>query len=227
MNVIEISNLTKIYNPKDIAVTAVNKVDLRIEQGEFTAIVGASGSGKTTLLNLIGGIDSPTEGDIRINNELISEKTETEMTLFRRNNIGFVFQNYNLLPVLTALENVEFIMELQGKSPTERRERAEKLLIQIGLGDKLNVRPNKLSGGQQQRVAIARALAHKPKFVIADEPTANLDSQSTADLLNIMLELNQQEGITFLFSTHDQRVVEKARRVIVFEDGKIKSDTKK
>jgi putative ABC transport system ATP-binding protein len=227
MNVIETYNLGRVYNSNELEIRAVNQVDLKVEKGEFTAIVGASGSGKTTLLNLIGGIDRPNEGEILINGEKISAMTESQLTTFRRNNIGFIFQSYNLLPVLTTIENVEFIMELQGKSPSERRARAENLLTKIGLGDKLEVRPNKLSGGQQQRVAVARALAHNPQFVIADEPTANLDSKSTADLLDLMLELNEQENITFLFSTHDQRVVDKARRVIVFEDGKIKSDTKK
>ena len=227
MNVIEIKNLRKIYNEKTVPVNAVNDVCLSFKAKEFTAIVGASCSGKTTLLNLIGGIDTPTSGNVFINGKNVSELSENKMTQFRRDNIGFVFQQYNLLPVLTAKENVEFIMELQKKPKEEREKRVTVLLTEIGLADKINERPAKLSGGQQQRVAVARALAHKPTFVIADEPTANLDSKSTADLLNIMEELNQKEGTTFIFSTHDQRVVDRAKRVIVFEDGKVISDTSK
>ena len=223
-NIIELKKVSKIYNPKTIAITAVNNVNLSFSKGEFTAIVGASGSGKTTLLNMIGGIDPPSQGEVWVDGTDISAMKERDLTLFRRNNIGFVFQQYNLLPVYTALENVEFIMELQGKPKIDRQQRATELLTEIGLGDKLNVRPSKLSGGQQQRVAVARALAHRPKFVIADEPTANLDSKSTSDLLKIMQGLNEKEGVTFIFSTHDQRVVEKAKRVIVFEDGVVKSD---
>lgn len=226
-NVIELKNLRKTYNEKTVPVNAVNDVSLSFQSKEFTVIVGASGSGKTTLLNLIGGIDTPTSGNVFINGNNVSQLSEKEMTRFRRDNIGFVFQQYNLLPVLTAKENVEFVMEMQQKPKEEREKRVTELLTEIGLADKINERPAKLSGGQQQRVAVARALAHKPSFVIADEPTANLDSKSTADLLNIMEELNQKEGITFIFSTHDQRVVDKAKRVIVFEDGKVVSDTTK
>lgn len=224
MEIIEIKNLSKTYNPKTIPVHAVNQVNLTFKEGEFTAIVGASGSGKTTLLNMIGGIDNPSEGEVWIASNNLADMSETQKTKFRRDHIGFVFQSYNLLPVLTAMENVEFIMEMQGRPAKERHSRSKELLTSIGLGDRLHSRPGKLSGGQQQRVAVARALAHKPKFVIADEPTANLDSKSTADLLDIMVKLNGQEGITFIFSTHDQRVVERAGRVIVFEDGSVKED---
>ena len=225
--VIELKKLKKVYNEKTVPVKAVNDVSLSFCQQEFTAIVGASGSGKTTLLNLIGGIDDPTSGDVYINGENVSQLSDAKKTAFRRDNIGFVFQQYNLLPVLTASENVSFIMEMQKRPKVEIEKRVSELLASVGLADKLNERPSKLSGGQQQRVAVARALAHKPTFVIADEPTANLDSKSTADLLAIMEELNQTEGTTFIFSTHDQRVVDKARRVIVFEDGKVVSDTTK
>ena len=225
MPVIALKNVTKVYNPQGIAVTAVNDVSLTFDAGEFTTIVGASGSGKTTLLNMIGGIDQPTRGEVIVQNERIHTLSETKLTAFRRNNIGFIFQQYNLLPVLTAQENVEFILEMQGRPKAERVQRARALLTSIGLGDKLHQRPAQLSGGQQQRVAVARALAHQPAFVIADEPTANLDSQSTADLLEMMQELNRREGTTFIFSTHDQRVVERAKRVIVFEDGEVKEDT--
>uniref|UniRef100_UPI0040496941 ABC transporter ATP-binding protein n=1 Tax=Gelidibacter sp. TaxID=2018083 RepID=UPI0040496941 len=179
------------------------------------------------MLNLIGGIDTPTSGNVFIKGENVSQLSDKAMTQFRRDNIGFVFQQYNLLPVLTAKENVEFVMEMQNRPKQEREQRVTELLAAIGLADKINERPGKLSGGQQQRVAVARALAHKPSFVIADEPTANLDSKSTEDLLNIMQELNEKEGITFIFSTHDQRVVDKAKRVIVFADGKVISDTSK
>jgi putative ABC transport system ATP-binding protein len=227
MNVIELKSLRKIYNEKTVPVNAVNDVSISFQAKEFTAIVGASGSGKTTLLNLIGGIDNPTSGNVFINGKNVTELSDKEMTKFRRDNIGFVFQQYNLLPVLTAKENVEFVMEMQNQPKAEREKRVMELLTAIGLADKLNERPNKLSGGQQQRVAVARALAHKPSFVIADEPTANLDSKSTKELLNIMQELNEKEGITFIFSTHDQRVVDKAKRVIVFEDGNVISDTTK
>jgi len=205
-------------------VLAVNNVDLSINEGEFTAIVGPSGSGKTTLLNMIGGLDNITQGSVEISGTDISTLTENQLIDFRLQNIGFVFQAYNLIPVLTAKENVEFIMLLQGISEKERKQRSEELLRDVGLADKLNVRPNQLSGGQQQRVAVARALASKPSFILADEPTANLDSSSTANLLDMMAEMNEKEKVTFLFSTHDQRVIERAKRIITIEDGKIISD---
>jgi putative ABC transport system ATP-binding protein len=227
MNIIEINNLHKIYNSDSVSVHAVNGIDLLFEEGEFTAIVGPSGSGKTTLLNIIGGLDNATEGSVTIDNIKINELSARKLTDFRMKNIGFVFQAYNLIPVLTAKENVEFIMQLQGKSKSNREKRTSDLLKAVGLGEMMNRRPSKLSGGQQQRVAVARALASKPKFVLADEPTANLDSKSTENLLNIMEELNKQEKITFIFSTHDQRVVNKARRIITIEDGEIISDITK
>ncbi len=205
-------------------VLAVNNVDISIKQGEFTAIVGPSGSGKTTLLNMIGGLDNITQGSVEISGTDISSLSENELIDFRLQNIGFVFQAYNLIPVLTAKENVEFIMLLQGVSEKERQLRSEALLKEVGLEDKLDVRPNQLSGGQQQRVAVARALASKPRFILADEPTANLDSSSTTNLLNIMAEMNEKENVTFLFSTHDQRVIDRAKRIITIEDGKIISD---
>lgn len=224
MEIIKTTQLSKTYKNNHLEVQAVKSVDLSIQQGEFTAIVGPSGSGKTTLLNMIGGLDSISEGSVEIGGVNINSMNENELIDFRLNNIGFVFQAYNLIPVLTAKENVEFIMLLQGVEENERVKRSEKLLSQVGLADKINVRPNQLSGGQQQRVAVARALASKPRFILADEPTANLDSQSTSKLLGIMSEMNKKENITFLFSTHDQRVIEKARRVITIEDGKILSD---
>ncbi len=224
MEIIKTTQLSKTYKNNHLEVQAVKSVDLSIQQGEFSAIVGPSGSGKTTLLNMIGGLDSISEGSVEIGGVNINSMNENELIDFRLNNIGFVFQAYNLIPVLTAKENVEFIMLLQGVEEKERVKRSEKLLSQVGLADKINVRPNQLSGGQQQRVAVARALASKPRFILADEPTANLDSQSTSKLLEIMSEMNKKENITFLFSTHDQRVIEKARRVITIEDGKILSD---
>lgn len=227
MKVIEIKNLHKTYEDSEVKVHAVQGVDLEIEQGEFTAIVGPSGCGKTTFLNMVGGLDKPSSGTIRIGETNLENLKPSELINFRLNNIGFVFQAYNLIPVLTAKENVEFIMELQGRTKKERDERAVGLLTEVGLGDRIDSRPSKLSGGQQQRVAVARALASKPKFVLADEPTANLDSKSTEMLLDIMEKLNREENITFIFSTHDKRVVNKARRVVTLEDGTILSDERK
>lgn len=226
MDIIKTKQLTKIYNDNGVKVLAVNNVDICIKQGEFTAIVGPSGSGKTTLLNMIGGLDNITQGSVEISGTNISSLSENELIDFRLQNIGFVFQAYNLIPVLTAKENVAFIMLLQGISEKERQLRSQALLKEVGLEDKLDVRPNQLSGGQQQRVAVARALASKPSFILADEPTANLDSSSTTNLLNIMAEMNEKENVTFLFSTHDQRVIDRAKRIITIEDGKIISDEK-
>jgi putative ABC transport system ATP-binding protein len=216
--------LSKVYNPDQVPVHALNGVDMTIEKGEFTAIVGPSGSGKTTLLNIIGGLDEPTEGKAFIRDTDISTLSDRELINFRLNHIGFVFQSFNLIPVLTALENVSFIMQMQGRPAKECRDKSIALLEEVGLEDKIHKRPSELSGGQQQRVAVARALASKPDFVLADEPTANLDSVSTAELLDMMAELNEVENMTFIFSTHDQRVIDRARRVITLVDGKIDSD---
>ena len=224
MGIIEVKNLHKVYQDTKVPVKAVNGIDLSFEEGEFTAVVGPSGSGKTTFLNLIGGLDTPTEGEIRINGENISKLKSRKLIDFRLQNIGFVFQSYNLIPVLTAIENVAFIMELQGKSKAERNKLAKELLEAVGIGDKINNRPGDLSGGQQQRVSVARALASEPRFILADEPTANLDSKSTNDLLDIMQKMNEESKITFIFSTHDQRVMDKARRIITIDDGKVTSD---
>jgi putative ABC transport system ATP-binding protein len=227
MEVIKVKNLEKIYNDSEVKVYALRGIDLTIQQGEFTAIVGPSGSGKTTFLNMLGGLDKPSHGEIEIANTNLMNLKPSEIIDFRLNNIGFVFQAYNLIPVLTARENVEFIMQLQGVSKRERAKRATELLDAVGLGDRLDSRPSRLSGGQQQRVAVARALASKPQFILADEPTANLDSTTTENLLDIMEHLNKEEKMTFVFSTHDARVVKKAHRVITIEDGKIKSDERK
>jgi len=227
MKIVELKNLVKIYDDSEVKVKAVDNLNLSFEEGEFAAIVGPSGSGKTTLLNLIGGLDTPTEGEIVVDGIDIGDLSSSEIINFRLQNIGFVFQAYNLIPVLTAKENVEFIMELQGKKRKERSDRSMELLSAVGLKERVNSRPSRLSGGQQQRVAVARALASKPKFVLADEPTANLDSKSTETLLDIMEQLNKEEKITFIFSTHDQRVVKKAHRIITVEDGHVVSDEKR
>ncbi|QTY26415.1 ABC transporter ATP-binding protein [Flavobacterium sp. CS20] len=228
MNVIKTENLMKVYNEgKGNEVKALNGVSLDVEKGEFTAIVGPSGSGKSTLLNIIGGLDKPNSGEVLVDKTDIIGMKENELINFRLQNIGFVFQAYNLIPVLNAKENVGFIMLLQHKSKEEIDNRVESLLKSVGLESQASKRPNEMSGGQQQRIAVARALASKPKFVLADEPTANLDSKSTSDLLDIMEQLNEKEGITFVFSTHDQRVIDRAHRIITLEDGKIINDTTK
>ena len=224
MKVIEIKDVYKIYKETEIEVHAVNGVTLDFEEGEFAAIVGPSGSGKTTLLNLLGGLDLPTSGQILVDGTDLSKLKSSALIDFRMKNIGFVFQSYNLIPVLTAKENVEFIMSLQKWSKQNREERTYELLKSVGMAERANSRPAKLSGGQQQRIAVARALASRPKFVLADEPTANLDSKSASTLLEIMEKLNHEEKITFIFSTHDPRVVKMARRVITLEDGKVISD---
>jgi len=224
MKILEIKNVSKIYNESEVQVNAVNHVTLDFQEAEFAAIVGPSGSGKTTLLNLIGGLDNPTSGEIIIDGTNLAKLKSSDLIDFRMRNIGFVFQAYNLIPVLTAKENVEFIMNLQKWSRKERDERTYELLKAVGLFERANSRPTKMSGGQQQRIAVARALASRPKFVLADEPTANLDSKSAATLLEIMEKLNHEEKITFIFSTHDARVVKMAHRVITLEDGQVVSD---
>jgi putative ABC transport system ATP-binding protein len=224
MPVIDAQNVFKTYEG-EVPVHAVNGVSLQIAKGEFTAVIGPSGCGKTTLLNMIGGLDTVTSGQISIGGTRIDSMSERELTDFRLRRIGFVFQAYNLIPVLTARENVEFIMELQGVAPSDREARSRELLTAVGIADRADSRPSKMSGGQQQRVAVARALASSPEFVLADEPTANLDSQATHDLLDMMLEMNQAKGVTFVFATHDQRVIDRARRVVTLDDGKVVHDT--
>ena len=224
--VIEVSGLHKVYEGA-VPVKAVNGIDLTITEGEFTALKGPSGCGKTTLLNLLGGLDQPTSGSILIDGTDITALSDNELIDFRLHNIGFVFQAYNLIPVLSATENVSFIMLLQDRPKEERLARAEQLLKAVGLEGKEDKRPGQICGGQQQRVAVARALASKPKFVLADEPTANLDSESTSKLLDIMEQLNAQENMTFVFATHDDRVIAKAKRVVSISDGKVISDTAK
>jgi putative ABC transport system ATP-binding protein len=199
-------------------------VDLNIGEGEFTALAGPSGSGKTTLLNIIGCLDAPTAGTVWIDEDEVTALSKQEAADYRLEHVGFVFQAYNLIPVLTAYENAEFVMMLQGISQSKRREEVEGLLERVGLGGMLDRKPPELSGGQQQRVAVVRALVAHPRIVLADEPTANLDSETSADLLDLMLELNQELGITFLFSSHDELVLERARRVVQLRSGQIDSD---
>ncbi|MCB0374687.1 MAG: ABC transporter ATP-binding protein [Sinomicrobium sp.] len=222
--IIDAHNISKTYNKKIVPVKALQEVHVHIEEGEFVALVGPSGSGKSTLLNMIGGLDEPTSGTVIVDGVEITKLPENKLIDFRLHNIGFVFQSFNLIPVLTAKENVGFVLQLQNTPKKEREERVTELLHQVGLSDKVNSKPGELSGGQQQRVAVARALASKPKIVLADEPTANLDSKAAANLMDIMARLNKEEKITFLFSTHDQRVIKKARRVITLVDGKVASD---
>ena len=223
--VIDAHDISKTYTEGPVSVHAVQHVHLHIERGEFVALVGPSGSGKTTLLNMIGGLDAPTAGKVYVNGIDMGALSPNALIDFRLHNIGFVFQAFNLIPVLTARENIEFIMLLQGLPVAEREARTRQLLEQIGLTDKAHARPGELSGGQQQRVAVARALASRPQFVLADEPTANLDSVAAGNLLDIMERLNQQEEMTFVFSTHDARVIQRARRVVTLVDGQIANDT--
>ncbi len=224
MSIIELQGASKIYRQGEVEVRALDDVDLTIEKGEFSTLCGPSGSGKTTLLNLIGALDVPTSGEIKIENQALSELNKTALSHLRRDRIGFVFQSYNLVPVLSAYENAEFVLVLQGVKESERRERIMSLLNEVGLGELAHRRPTELSGGQQQRVAIVRAIASHPAIVLADEPTANLDTKTASDLLDMMQELNVNHHITFLFSTHDQRVMDRARRVIRLVDGQIESD---
>lgn len=226
MKVVEINDVHKTYHDTEVEVRAVSGVTLSFEKGDFAVVVGPSGSGKTTLLNLIGGLDQPTAGEIIVAGHRLSELKPSELIDFRMEHVGFVFQSYNLIPVLTAAENVGFIMSLQ-KWPREKRiARTGELLDAVGLSDRHHSRPSQLSGGQQQRVAVARALAPRPEFILADEPTANLDSKSAETLLDIMEKLNREEEMTFIFSTHDVRVMKRARRVITLEDGKVVSDVR-
>jgi putative ABC transport system ATP-binding protein len=221
---IQVKNLSKIYKQGELEVKAVNNISMKVYDGEFTAVVGPSGSGKTTLLNCMGGLDSCTSGGVIVDGESISSYSSNQIIKFRLNNIGFVFQSYNLIPVLSAKENIEMVMLMLGYKEEERTKRSIELLEKVEMLDMSDRRPNQMSGGQQQRVAVARALASKPKFILADEPTANLDSKSTANLIDIMSRLNREENITFIFSTHDQRVIDRARRVVTLVDGKIIND---
>jgi putative ABC transport system ATP-binding protein len=222
--VVRTEGITREYSDNGVPVKALRGIDICIETGEFTAIVGPSGSGKTTFLNAISGLDLVDSGNVWLNGRLISDMTGRELSDFRRDNIGFIFQAYNLIPVLTVEENIEYIMLLQGVAKQERHDRVVKILQQVGLKGMEDRRPTQLSGGQQQRVAIARAMVSRPALILADEPTANLDSKTSEDLVNMMRDLNSKSGITFIFSTHDNRVMEKARRLVVLRDGIVDSD---
>jgi putative ABC transport system ATP-binding protein len=224
MNIVECRDVRKIYRQGKVEVHALRGVDLSIEEGGFLALAGPSGSGKTTLLNIIGGLDYADAGSISVNGNQIDRMNQTELANLRLHNIGFVFQAYNLIPVLSALENVEFVMLLQGVSPTERRSRATAILDDVGLEGLYHRRPAELSGGQQQRVAVARAIVSNPSIVLADEPTANLDSKSGEGLLEMMREMNEKKGVTFIFSTHDKMVMDFARRLVQIRDGLVAED---
>ncbi|MDH3342102.1 MAG: ABC transporter ATP-binding protein [Gammaproteobacteria bacterium] len=224
MALLTLQGISKCYQQGELQVNALTDINLQVEEGEFAALVGPSGSGKTTLLNIIGGLDTPTQGQTLLNNMDITGMKEAELSNFRLFQLGFIFQAYNLVPVLSALENVELVMVLQGRTVEEKRERAEHYLQLVGLQDVMHRRPSALSGGQQQRVAVARALAAGPRLVLADEPTANLDSENATALLDIMHRLSHEEKTTFIFSTHDPRVMERAERIITLHDGKIVSD---
>jgi putative ABC transport system ATP-binding protein len=223
--IIRTEKLKKVFQENGLAVNALRGIDLAIKKGEFIVIAGPSGSGKTTLLNLIGLLDSPTEGKIFLEEREISGLSKSERSELRLRKFGFIFQAYNLIPVLTAFENAEFTLLLQKLPKTERKERVEKLLHDVGLGSMMHRRPYELSGGQQQRVAIARALASDPEIVLADEPTANLDSQTGSELLDLMRKLNEERGVTFVFSTHDHMVIARGKRLVRIRDGLIAEDT--
>ena len=222
---LEVRDLVKSFSLDGATINAVDHVSFQVKSGEFVALVGPSGSGKTTMLSILAALLTPTSGQVLIDGQDLAQMNEKQRVKLRREKIGFTFQANNLIPFLSARENVEFIMLLQHKPKSERDSRVRALLESVGLSDKMDVRPAQLSGGQQQRVAVARALASKPQFILADEPTANLDSKSASNLLDIMEKLNREEFITFLFSTHDQRVIERARRVITLVDGQVASDT--
>ena len=224
MALLRLEGVGKRYRQGEVSVEALKGIDLALEEGEFAALVGPSGSGKTTLLNLIGGLDAPSSGRIQLNGTDLGKLAEGALSDFRLFQLGFIFQAYNLVPVLSALENVELVMVLQGRAAGERRRRAEHYLELVGLKETLHRRPSALSGGQQQRVAVARALAAGPRLVLADEPTANLDSENAGGLLDIMHRLSHEEGTTFLFSTHDPRVMDRAERIVTLRDGAIASD---
>lgn len=227
MPILEAKDVTKIYETRGVETPALRGVDLAVEAGEFSALCGPSGSGKTTLLNLFGALDVPTSGEILLEGQSLGALSSDELAELRLHKLGFVFQAYNLIPVLTARENVEFVMELQGVKAAERHARAEALLAEVGLADLGGKRPLEMSGGQQQRVAVARAIASKPRIVLADEPTANLDSGTAGQLLDLMRAMNREHGVTFLFSTHDPLVIEKATRVVRLHDGRIAQDERR
>lgn len=224
---IELADVWHTYKSGEVEVEALKDVNLVIKRGEFTALAGPSGSGKTTLLNIVSGLDVPTKGNAVLAGKPINNMSGRELSDFRRDHIGFIFQAYNLIPVLTVKENIEYIMLLQGVDEAERAERVAEILDEVGLSGMQDRRPSQLSGGQQQRVAVARAMVSRPDIILADEPTANLDSTTGAGLLDMMLELNSSKGMTFVFSTHERMVMEHARRLITLTDGRIFTDVVK
>jgi putative ABC transport system ATP-binding protein len=221
---IEVRGVEKTYRQGEVDVHALRGVDMEVDDGEFSVLAGPSGSGKTTLLNMIGGLDHPTEGHVDIDGTRITDMSRSEAADYRLEHVGFVFQAYNLVPVLTAYENAEFVLMMQGVPKRKRREIVVPMLEEVGLEGMLDRKPTELSGGQQQRVAIVRALASTPNVVLADEPTANLDAETSGELLDLMLELNREYETTFLFSTHDELVMERARRIVRLRSGRIESD---
>ena len=224
MSIVECRDINKTYQQGKIAVHALKSVSLSIDKGGFVALAGPSGSGKTTLLNIIGGLDQPDSGSVSVDGNTFEKMTQSELALLRLHRVGFVFQSYNLIPVLSAVENVEFVMLLQGVQAAQRRERAKAILDDVGLEAKYDRRPAELSGGQQQRVAVARAIVSNPSIVLADEPTANLDSKTGKGLLEMMKKMNEEKKVTFIFSTHDNMVMDYARRLILIRDGCIVDD---
>jgi len=224
MNMVECRDVKKIYRQGKMEVQALRGVTLSIEKGAFMALAGPSGSGKTTLLNIIGGLDTADSGTVVVDGDTLAEMDQGDLADMRLRKVGFVFQSYNLIPVLSARENVEFIMLLQGVSPRERRERALSILEEVGLAGLHDRRPAELSGGQQQRVAVARAIVSGPSIVLADEPTANLDSRTGSDLLDMMKKMNEEKKVTFIFSTHDRMVMDYARRLVLIRDGQVDGD---
>ena len=224
MNIVECIDVSKTYHQGRIEIHALKNIDLAITKGEFVAVAGPSGSGKTTLLNLVGGLDRVDGGSIVVDGKAFDQMSQSQLANLRLHKIGFVFQAYNLVPVLSAAENVEFVMLLQGIAANERRARAEAILNDVGLAGKYDRRPAELSGGQQQRVAVARAIVSNPSIVLADEPTANLDSKTGDGLLDMMQQMNQEKNVTFIFSTHDQMVMDYARRLVLIRDGSIEDD---
>jgi putative ABC transport system ATP-binding protein len=224
MAILEARGVTKVYETRGVETPALRGVDLALEPGEFTVLYGPSGCGKTTLLNLLGALDTPTAGTVLLEGQDFAALSGAQRAALRLHNLGFIFQAYNLIPVLTARENVEFVMELQNVPPHERKERSDRILAEVGLSELADKRPMEMSGGQQQRVAVARAIVGEPKVVLADEPTANLDSKSAASLMDLMQGLNREKRVTFLFSTHDTLVIGKARRRVHLRDGMIVAD---
>ncbi len=225
--IVKLEGVTKVYQDGKVAVPALREIDLSIQKGEFVAVAGPSGSGKTTLLNIIGGLDQPTKGSIFLEGNYLGQMGRGELSRLRLNRIGFIFQSYNLIPVLTAFENAEFVLLLQKRPVEERRQKVANLLEEVGLSGLEKRFPREMSGGQQQRVAIARSIASEPALVLADEPTANVDSQTASELLDLMEKLNQEKGVTFFFSTHDPAVMQRARRLITLKDGRVEKDTTK